>query len=332
MKIVLKLMMMMMGMAVMYSCSSTQDVVVKGTPGTKIYSPTNYELGVVGSEGEVKVKVPMMDNFYAYLLSQKPGDNKKVPFAMNYKHSGNEGGGKAALAGGLTLATIGLGVVVTAVAVNSENPDPDLLLGGGIAVAGGMLIGGIGQLFLDRNNWGYEYRYLSYQKTNEDLAFTPIVDTGYSKDDVMSDSPVAAAPSRRAKGATSASSESDQSSTSNRRIKKDLTKSVVGTYIGSGSLLQKGKLVEEYDVVKVLITRVDNANVWIDVVEGGESFFSSKIQCQVTKKGRSTYVLTLKGVPGASITIDNSGTLTFKHPKVNIDGELYTLNITAEQN
>ena len=29
--------------------------------------------------------------------------------------------------------------------------------------------------------------------------------------------------------------------------------------------------------------------------------------------------------------IDKNGRLTFKHPKVNIEGELYTLNINAEK-
>ena len=57
MKIILKLLM-MIGMVVFYSCSSSQNITVKGTPGTEIYSPANTKLGVIDSAGELKVNVP----------------------------------------------------------------------------------------------------------------------------------------------------------------------------------------------------------------------------------------------------------------------------------
>ena len=88
MKIILKLLM-MIGMVVFYSCSSSQNITVKGTPGTEIYSPANTKLGVIDSAGELKVSVPNGGRFYHYLLSGKVGEGKLVPFALNYKHSGN---------------------------------------------------------------------------------------------------------------------------------------------------------------------------------------------------------------------------------------------------
>lgn len=328
MKIILKLLM-MIGMVVFYSCSSSQNITVKGTPGTEIYSPANTKLGVIDSAGELKVSVPNGGRFYHYLLSGKVGEGKLVPFALNYKHSGNSKLQNAMILGGADIA-LG-GAIIAGISVGTgegETGDITAMGLGGMAV--GALIGGIGQLLSNMNNGEYEYRYLSYQKTNEDLAFLPIQDTGYKKGVESVSCVVDDTPNRRVKASASVSSD-NQTSASKRQIKKDVSKFVSGSYIGTGSLSQKGKIVEEYDLVKVLITRIDNANVLIDVVEGGESFFSSKIRYQVVKKGKNTYVLSLNGVPGASIIIDANGRLTFMHPKVNIEGELYTLNINAEK-
>ena len=325
MKIILKLLI-MIGMVVFYSCSSTQNITVKGTPGTEIYSPANTKLGVINSEGELKVSVPNGGGFYHYLLSGKVGEGKLVPFALNYKHSGSYELQNAMIYGGAGLAL--WGALSSALIV--ADGEPGGLICAGVAAVGG-IIGGIG-LYLSNKNDGkyYEYRYLSYQKTNEDLAFLPIQDTGYKKGVESVNCVVDDTPNRRVKASASVSSD-NQTSASKRQIKKDVSKFVSGSYIGTGSLSQKGKIVEKYDLVKVLITRIDNANVLIDVVEGGESFFNSKIRYQVVKKGKNTYVLSLNGVSGASIIIDKNGRLTFKHPKVNIEGELYTLNINAEK-
>ena len=96
-------------------------------------------------------------------------------------------------------------------------------------------------------------------------------------------------------------------------------------------MAQKGKVIEEYSTMKVVVLRIDNSSVNIDVIENGESYFSTKTKYQVKKKGKNTYVLSLDGISDAFITIDSAGHLTYIHPKVNIDGEIYTLNITANK-
>lgn len=93
----------------------------------------------------------------------------------------------------------------------------------------------------------------------------------------------------------------------------------------------KGKVIEEYAKIKVVILRIDNNNVNVDVFENGESYFSKTNKYQVMKKGKNTYVLSLDGISDALITIDNAGHLTYIHPKVNIDGEIYTLNLTTNK-
>ena len=120
-------------------------------------------------------------------------------------------------------------------------------------------------------------------------------------------------------------------STVSKRTLNDYAKIVSGTYTGAGYLAQKGKVIEEYAKIKVVILRIDNNNVNVDVFENGESYFSKTNKYQVMKKGKNTYVLSLDGISDALITIDNAGHLTYIHPKVNIDGEIYTLNLTANK-
>lgn len=168
------------------------------------------------------------------------------------------------------------------------------------------------------SQWCDEYNYIKKQTTNQDFTFAPFVDNGEKKSALLIHkvdvtSPVAEASSAR------------------KRSLNDNAKMVTGIYTGTGHLSQGGNAIEEYASIQVIVTRMDNNNVWIDVVESGEPFFSSKTQYQVEKKGRNTYMLSLNGMPDAYITIDNHGTLTYMHPQVKIDGEFYTLNIEAKK-
>lgn len=69
----------------------------------------------------------------------------------------------------------------------------------------------------------------------------------------------------------------------------------------------------------------------VQVFEGsGESFFSAGNKYGI-KKGRDGFSLALQGIPSAVITINGKGALAYCHPKVNIDGEIYTLEISASK-
>lgn len=65
------------------SCvSSYQSVTVNGPQGTSIYNLNNQKLGVIGSNNSTTVSIPKSS---ALLLSQAPGSNTKIPFALDYK-------------------------------------------------------------------------------------------------------------------------------------------------------------------------------------------------------------------------------------------------------
>ena len=171
------------------------------------------------------------------------------------------------------------------------------------------------------------YKYYKNQSTNQDCRFVSFLDNGEKKNIVpTSFSDVTSTITKE-----TTSTIARRKSTVSKRTLNDYAKNVSGTYTGAGYLAQKGKVVEEYSAMKVVVLRIDNNRVNIDVVENGESYFSSKTKYQVKKKGKNTYVLSLEGISGAFITIDNAGHLTYIHPKVNIDGEIYTLNITANK-
>lgn len=106
---------------------------------------------------------------------------------------------------------------------------------------------------------------------------------------------------------------------------------MVGTYQCSGKLLNGYSTDEEYPSVQIVIEQIDKTLVSVDVIESGESFFESPMEYTVKANGRSGYLLTLQGVPDATIEITKSGKITFLHKKVNIDGDIYTLSIKGNK-
>lgn len=316
----------------LHSCTTSQKVTVQGTPGTEIYSPTMERLGVVSSNGKVSFKISS-DDYFSYLMSKNAGANELIPFALDYKRHSFIGtqilkwtgytvvtaGAFAALVGG--FACIG---------GDGDEVGEPFLAAGGVAAALGTIIGMPADMRSNQTQYEHKYKYLSVQETNQDVHFTQIVDVGYRKTKQNYDNNAPYVSDRANNGSPSSIATRRKSSVSKRTL-NDNAKLVSGSYFGTGYLTQKGKIVEEYDNIKVVILRIDNNNVNVDVFENGESYFSKTNKYQVTKKGKNTYILSLDGNSDALITIDNAGHLTYIHPKVNIDGEIYTLNLTANK-
>lgn len=314
------------------ACSTSQKVTIQGVPGTEIYSPTMNRLGVIGSNAQVTLKISS-DDYFAYLMSRNASSNELVPFALDYKNHSYVGTHVTAWVG-LLAATFGASTALVGGALEfggggEDFAVPMMAAGGGALLLGGA-IGGSAYYRSNQTQYVHKYKYLSVQITNQDLQFVKIVDSGYNKaihNDGMNESvtTTSVSPSNSVTSSTVARRKSSVS----KRTLIDNAKLVSGTYSGTGYLSQKGKIIEEYANTKVVVLRIDNNTVNVDVIESGESYFSTKNKYQVTKKGKNTYVLSLKGIPDAFITIDNAGHLTYIHPKVNIDDEIYTLNITA---
>lgn len=120
---------------------------------------------------------------------------------------------------------------------------------------------------------------------------------------------------------------SPQSSVSSRTL-KSLSQQIEGSYVGTGLLTLNNKMIEEYEGIKVIITKDDNKIVGVQVQESdGSDFFYSPLEYQVSKKTDGSYELILKDISSAKITIDKNGNMTFIHPKVNIEGQAYQLSL-----
>lgn len=92
-------------------------------------------------------------------------------------------------------------------------------------------------------------------------------------------------------------------------------------------------MVEEYSSVTIYIQAKGRNRVEITVLDDdGEQFFDSSIVYKVTKDRNGGYTLRHEKNNGSVITIDKDGRIEFLHPKVNIDGEYYTLQVTGERN
>lgn len=281
------------------SCKGTvKKIIVQGEAGTVIYSPEYEELGTIGSDGKANIKIDHSPHT-AFLLTRRPGEEAFVPFALDYKYKGH--------AGRAVQATFGLITVPTLITL---------------------------PIFVDGVFWldVEKYRYLKLQTTNDAFRFLPIVDNGVRKDVGIPETALMpetiVTPEEEA--ATSSSVARSRSSKSSRTL-KDYGKQVEGSYTCSGRLKQRGSVVESYSDVKIVITRIDKDNVYVDVWEGGESFFNSKGKYAVKKDKKDGFVLTLSGISTAVIKIDAEGRITYVHPKVNIDGDIYTLEVNGNK-
>lgn len=276
------------------SCAPSSKVVIYGTNGTEIYNSEYKMLGTVSNSGKAKVKLPK-NEYVPFLLSHEANSSLYVPFAVNFKHKGHKTENLVSVLGLFT----GFGTIPSLTYICTRSS----------------------------SQYWNDYKYYKNQSTNQDCRFVSFLDNGEKKYIVpTSFSDVTSTITKE-----TTSTIARRKSTVSKRTLNDYAKNVSGTYTGAGYLAQKGKVVEEYSAMKVVVLRIDNNTVNIDVVENGESYFSSKTKYQVKKKGKNTYVLSLEGISDAFITIDNAGHLTYIHPKVNIDGEIYTLNITANK-
>lgn len=314
--------------AVMFcSCSTTEKFYVFGSPNTKIYTPSYTHIATVGTNGKAKIEIPS-DNYYAFFLSKSSNSELYVPFALDYEHKGRFGtkliettGGVLALTG-LTLDLMGLYFLI--------DGDSDL---GGPMVAAGSVVTGVGAAIgapatsrLDQKSYYYQYQYLNHQKTNEDLMFTkavfnePFKKGGQSKKTSVfqvADKGVSVSKKRL----------SDKSS----KTLKDYGRQTEGVYVGSGTLVQNTETIESYNDVKVNIERITKDEVYVNVIADGEGFFELPSKYKITKNKNGSYTLKHTSIPSATITINKSGVLTYYHPKINIEGDIYVLKISAKE-
>lgn len=127
------------------------------------------------------------------------------------------------------------------------------------------------------------------------------------------------------------------SNTSTKKLNEKSTKSfknygekISGTYIGTGTLTLNGQFIESYKNIALKISRINDNTVKVAVTESnGVDFFSEPATYTITKDANSNYSLTHNEINKATIKIDRYKKAIYRHPCVNIDGDIYTLKITA---
>ena len=318
----------------LFSCSTSQTLTIEGLPGTEILTPGLKNLGTIGNNHKTKITIPS-DDYYAFLLARSNGSKELVPFALDYKNKKYRGT-KAQSAIGIGLGVAGLFPMLTGAIMLCADEDVEetgvaMILGGtGVALAG-FAIGGPAYARLDQAQYQYQYKYLSSQSTNEDFTFTRPTDNGFIR--TVKNEPQHSEPQvENTEGTPAATSTGirrrGKTSTAARNL-RDNGKQVAGTYIGTGRLILNGEEMENYTDIKVVIKRIDKNNVIVEVYENSEAFFNTGDKYSIKKAGNGQFTLSLIGIPSATITISKNKNMVYFHPKVNIDGEIYTLEIKA---
>lgn len=244
MKKIIELLGIVICVILLHSCTTSQKITVQGTPGTEIYSPAMERLGVVGPNGKVSFKISS-DDYFSYLMSKNAGANELIPFALDYKRHSFIGT-QILKWTGYTVVTVGaFSALVGGIACIGGDGDevgvPFLAAGGG-AAALGAIIGMPADMRSNQTQYEHKYKYLSVQETNQDVHFNQIVDVGYRKRKQNNDNNAPHVSDRANNGSSSSTATRRKSSVSKRTL-NDNAKFVSGSYLGTGYLTQKGKVI-----------------------------------------------------------------------------------------
>lgn len=157
------------------ACSTNQKVIVSGTPGTTIYTPSMKKLGTIGNEGKAQISVTK-ENYTPFLLSQQNGSDHLVPFALDFERkSSNLYFASSYLSCGIFAGGLGTFVVGCLADVGAVQA-----IGGLSALVGLPGAGSIGH-WRNYAQYNNHFKYLPNQSTNNDFRFTPITDNGFRR-------------------------------------------------------------------------------------------------------------------------------------------------------
>lgn len=353
MKPIYKLISIILICSLLASCSTTQKIQVSGLAGTEIYTPGLTKVGTISGTGTAEIILDS-DAYYAYLLSKNNGSDQYIPFALDYEEK-NYTWAKIAkgvgypfmIAGGIACLS---GLIVSS--INSDNTNSAIvgLCGLGIGLGGLFGVAG-GSSVLNSIEGQCRFKYLKTQSTNQDFFFEkpqfitvdelPSTEEKKESETKKEEESIVATKATTQTSKTTkkvvAPAQSEATSKSTKKLTSKSTKSlkdyglaVEGIYVGSGSLSLGTEVIETYDDIVVKIVRVDNNSVEVSVVESNGSDFFSEASIYTIKKGsNNTYTLTHNDIAKATIKIDKNKKAIYIHPRVDIDGDIYTLKITA---
>lgn len=277
------------------SCKTSEKFYIQSPIDASVFLPQqpSIEYKQIEKDNSVKIEVPS-DSYVGYVILKDRQNSLDIPIGISTYHKSRNGTRVAGIVTLFLVPPVGLAIAIRA----------------------------------DWNQWAYfgEYSYDKYQRAAVD-GLSPIL----LRQDPPKDTTNASSHSKRRKY-SSAGYNTSASTTSKAKTKnRNLSGAVVGTYLCSGKLMIHNATDEEYPSVQIVIDQIDKTHVSVKVIESGESFFESPMEYTVKANGMNGYILTLEGVPDATIEITKPGKITFLHKKVNINGDIYTLSIKGNK-
>ena len=318
---------------VLTSCWTSTKFTVQTEPGTEILSKDYTLLSVADSKGEAKVKISD-DEYSAFLISHRPNTDVYIPFALDYKSRSVAGTGFQQFIG-LFLGGIGTVALIGATAAvigGDEEVAVQLVTGGAGAAFSGMGIGMPAYSRMDQVAYDNQYKYQKQQRTNQDLSFTSPSFATDNPASVAQTIPVATQTEQTISNIGASTSTKKLSQRSSKTL-KDKASQIQGTYVGTGKLTKDKEVIETYADITVTIKRIDKNKVGVMVTEkDGSQFFDKTSEYVISSASDGVFKLVLEGINSAEITIDSNKNLIYLHPRVNIDGDIYTLSINGTRN
>lgn len=325
-----------------------QQVKVNAKPGTIVSTPSRDQTWIVPESGGVTIKLPR-DAYYAYMWASPTFDsNVSIPFALDYNDRRYAELDMMEYAG-MGLAGAGLIPVlagaIAMVAGGDEGVSSSLFVGGTIPVLIGTGLGMPAGTLKKRTQMKYHFEYAPVQNANTDLRLTkPVID-------YVEDRPEEKGTSARGTENSNTSSKSDsgeQKTTKSRKTisgKTATSKSahfikkadviVSGSYVGNGELIDGNEVIESYSNIKIVIKSAltkSRDKVSVNVVEAdGKEYFAEPALYSVAPDGNGGYNMQLNDISSATIKIEPNGKISYNHPKVEIDGDVYTLKISGKK-
>ena len=318
----------------MTSCATKEKFAVYGPQATKIYTPANLYAPVTITAPSDKVDVSISSDMYCgYILAQAPGSDLKIPIGLNYKIK-RHNGTKTMYLASLIVTSIGMGGALGGGAMliaDSESPGGAVLgISAGVGAVGAF--GGmVSQARMNQTAYDYNFGYEKKQKIEMPPLSTTLLNPNLPKGYVEEIKEKKDSTRKKASSGKDIVPDTQRSSKVNKS-RSDIAKNVEGSYSGTGLLLYGKKVEEQYSDITIILERLDKSHVSVRIIESDEEYFDMPLEYVVSKGKNGSYLLSIEKLPEASIKIASNGTLTFMHKKVNIDNEIYTLEISGKKN
>ena len=320
-----------------------QTLRVSAAPGTVISTPSGDMTWVVTENGKADVKLSR-DAYYAYLWARPSGADVPVPFALDYTDRRYMELDVAEYVGGGFAIPGAFGCILGSVSFMAGDEDlgkASLIIGAPLCLAGAG-IGASGSILKSRTQMKYHFEYHLAQAANTDLPVRqPVIDYVEEKpkpSDEQQTKPSEASSSSEAKTDRTAKAKSRNikksgAASKSRHSLKTPEELVCGTYSGKGSLSVGTRTVESYSGIRIIIRtsakKMDGVVEVVVVESNGSEYFSEPSLYSVLANASGGFKLTHKEINSATIEITADGKLSYIHPKVDIDGDIYCLRISG---